>query len=798
MQSLESQRSQTNFQKNQYITRKTQRNAKQNPHYDDRSVSFTDSNPNKERLVNYDDRLFYQAGPSNKGAEHKSSSTRPPNNDLEFPNNTSRFQSNDKQAPSKATQRMGDAEKLQSNEAKLPDNKERHSTTEEKSSSTFLSNSATRLQNNNEKLLNDTAQVSNNKFQSNSPNITEAAFNHADIKVTQHHAGISSNNANVASNKPLNNVEYTTEIIEEVTNCETNPIIKESDSKQKLSKSKTSTGTKSVHKLIDSAANQLSKDSNSKKSTQQQVRSSTKNINLIAPKVRNKGPTKRDEKSSSSASQNKTFCQTFYEENRRCNALVIFGIKSLKFDQNFAKLKDSVNYVLMTLMNYEPVTIEIINSDLDINFTKIYEIKISSVFVENLANKTALFELYTSTSEEDQHNLLAIGDLHMKSLLYYPQKKLTAVVDLYSSSEVKRALHKRIGQLTIKMQLVLNLTKSNEYQDDIFDSKTNLLLDAENEVDETKEFVEVPLTNSATSCNKDSLFNIDINDSSSSEDLHGVKSSLKIPDWKRSLEEYAILKGYSSTLIKLNKWKEKNSLNIPIRNYDLINSYYKTEVTITIVNLIILKESVLMLNSSIQHLFVDYVFLTHSDSHMESDLFYKTSASSIPINFVRNFSINPDDDLVNCKLLVKAIRNNETINIKLVTEPSEDKSQVQTCSIIGTASINLFELIQEEDNNIDLKVPILTENDKVHVGFFVVNFSGVQAMREVALYMIKRDLDKSEPNFSKINNFNASLVSDDRYEVLSRFINEDYNENEESATEYNRKHKYDKFINEFN
>lgn len=545
-------------------------------------------------------------------------------------------------------------------------------------------------------------------------------------------------------------------------------------------KRESTTTNKSYQKLLEGMTFELKHRDNVTKKQNQKVRGSLKNLNLASNSFSTRQANlKRNSPPSSSIE--KTFCQNFYDEHKHSSALIIFGIKSLKLEEKHANLEESPKTVCITFMNYESVITDFIfeNSN-EINFRKIYEVNISTSLVENLANKSVLFELHVFTDEGQK--LMATGDLHTKSLLFYPQKKLTTILDLFTIKHTKRAFDSRFGQLIIKMQLVINMTQSKDYEDDIFDSNMNLL-DSENaDNDDSNEyeedFIEVPLESSINS--RDSLFNIDIHDSSSSEDFCSAskKSSIKVPDWKRSLEEYATLKGYSSTLIKLNKWKEEHLLNIPIRNYELSNSCHKTEVVISIFKLIILKDSFIMSNDNIRCFFLDYNFLTHTGSDMESTLQCKpTITNEIEFNHIKIFTINPSEDFEDCNLLVKAIRHNQSIDIKLICEPIENTLLMQTCYTVGIGAINIFELIQEEENELDLKVPILTENEKIHLGYFTINVCGIQAMREVSLYTIKRCLDKSDvgsrKNFEDVEN-DENLM--DRYEILNRFIKTDGNE----------------------
>lgn len=551
----------------------------------------------------------------------------------------------------------------------------------------------------------------------------------------------------------------------------------------KKTQSKATAKKKSYQTEQDEAAFELRQESNVNQTEQRQeaepslknLDSSTKRVsmrqsllNKIMPKM-----------SSSSISIARTFCQAFYDEHKHKNALIVFGIKSLKLEKHFANLEDMPKTICIIFMNFESVVTDFIfESTNEVNFTKIYEVNISTTLLENLANKSVLFELHLIVN--DGQKLIATGELHTKSLLYYPQKKLTTILDLLAINQTRRTINSRLGQLTIKMQLVLNLKHSKEYKDDIFNSKTNLLdINDDERKEREDDFIEVPLASCMNS--RDSLFNVDIHDSSSSEDFGKIskKSSIKVPDWKRSLEEYAILKGYSSTLIKLNKWKEEHLLNIPIRSYELVNAYYKTEVILSILKLIILKDSFIMSNDKIKYLFLDYSFLTHTGTQMESALRCKSNLTNeIVFNHVKVFSINPNEDIEDCKLLVKAIRKNKSIEIKLICEPIEDTTFVQTCYKIGIGVINIFELIQEEENELDLKVPILTEDEKIYLGYFAINISGIQAMREVSLYTINKSLDKNDVALKKNFEENDDALLD-RYEILNRFIKTDESDREE-------------------
>lgn len=432
--------------------------------------------------------------------------------------------------------------------------------------------------------------------------------------------------------------------------------------------------------------------------------------------------------------QQNSVAQHFYDDNKNRSAFLTIGLKTVQVQLEDPRYYNAQMRVCVTLMNYEVKHKDFTNNrDKTVNFRAEYHVQITPTFVENLANKTALLELYAL--ENGNCKLVATGDLHLKTMLYLPQTRLTTMVDMFSTNFSNRAINRHIGQVTVKMRLWISRTNTDE---DIFDSKTDLFNMAD--ADTNKEFIEVQLPSAKSS--KDSLFNVEIHDSSSINDFKDIhqagKTPPKVPDFRRSIEEYAVLKGNTSALIKLCKLRQEQLVNVPVRSYSLANFKYKPELIIDISECVLLPEGFVMRSEDIKFLFVDYSFLSHEGPGMESRLKTKPRNLNV-INFrhVKLFSINPVHNLKDCRTLAMLIRNNECLNIDLVNEPVEDKSQVQACQVVGTGAINLFELVQEEEDEISLKVPILTTYEKLHVGFFVVNVVGVQAMREVALHILR-------------------------------------------------------------
>lgn len=211
-----------------------------------------------------------------------------------------------------------------------------------------------------------------------------------------------------------------------------------------------------------------------------------------------------------------------------------------------------------------------------------------------------------------------------------------------------------------------------------------------------------------------------------------------IPDVKRILEEYAILCGDDPTVVNSPTWKETNLPKVYLRTFSAHPSYYYPEVVIYIHSLKLFENCGSIKDESINGFYLEYSFLSHEGIDMESTALPKLPNTNIfRFNFKKTFPIDLASNFADCKMLANMIKHQKTIVIEVISEPVEDMRKVQSCEIVGYCEIGLFDLIQLEDNVLKAKFEVKSfKNNSEAIGYLRITFSGIQAMRNVALQIL--------------------------------------------------------------
>lgn len=210
-------------------------------------------------------------------------------------------------------------------------------------------------------------------------------------------------------------------------------------------------------------------------------------------------------------------------------------------------------------------------------------------------------------------------------------------------------------------------------------------------------------------------------------------------DLRKTLEEYVILTGEDPQLIESEQWRKKNLSKILLRSYSNEEQPLKSEVIIYIHSLKFYPDAPPMKNETAKQFFIEYKFLSHEGIEMESQSLVKSvDNTSLRFSFKKEFPLDLQANLEDCKRLAYMVRNKKSLIIDVVSEPVEIMREIQSCEVVGFCEIRIFDLVQLEDNVLKAKFPVMNyHKPEEEIGYLRVSITGVQVMRKVALSVLK-------------------------------------------------------------
>lgn len=209
-------------------------------------------------------------------------------------------------------------------------------------------------------------------------------------------------------------------------------------------------------------------------------------------------------------------------------------------------------------------------------------------------------------------------------------------------------------------------------------------------------------------------------------------------DWRRTLQEYAILRGEDPFGVQWRQWRDEKTGTVRLRSYPSEVQLYIPEVVIFIHYIKFYSNAPVLKNNGIAKVYIEYSFLGREGPEMETPNSVQKSTGRMYFDFERRFSIDMEKNHKTCITLANSIKSKTPIIFSVVGEPPEDTLRCQTCEEIAVCTVDLFELIQSEENEDynthSLKDPKnLTGDD---IGEMALRVRGVLAMRRTALCIL--------------------------------------------------------------
>ncbi|KAF5270037.1 hypothetical protein FQR65_LT05836 [Abscondita terminalis] len=208
-------------------------------------------------------------------------------------------------------------------------------------------------------------------------------------------------------------------------------------------------------------------------------------------------------------------------------------------------------------------------------------------------------------------------------------------------------------------------------------------------------------------------------------------------NWKRTLQEHAILRGRDPKHVQWRQWRTLSTSKIKLHRYNSRNEINGSNVVVIKIEYVKFQNhSEPMMNDKIGSFYVEYTFLTHEIEY-PSSVQKPRKNGKIIFDFEKSFSLDPEVDKEDCCRLAEAVKQNQNLIISVVGEPSSNVTGIPCCEEVCIGKVPLLHLIENTSNNFTGKVSLHERaNERHHVGYLKVHIKGVLVMRKIALKLL--------------------------------------------------------------
>ncbi|KAF2899970.1 hypothetical protein ILUMI_06217 [Ignelater luminosus] len=433
-----------------------------------------------------------------------------------------------------------------------------------------------------------------------------------------------------------------------------------------------------------------------------------------------------------------------------------------------------------------------VDSHYQIESSVLYKVDINENFFEYALTRDLSLELYARGKSKEAY--LARGELKLNDVLDYPLNELYAYVDLcdvdkalvlsntgiaivygtlalwfrlscdmdvlsiylnraghvYYSASTSNAADKMMpgGPGRRKSSVMTLLRNPDQRQFSTTSRRTSLIFHLPEEIyEETESVNSLEPTESEMESFKEALDLVlsrnkalRTTQSEISNELHDRARWLhEESNWKRTLQEYAILCGRDPADVEWRQWRDAETADVKLRKYTSQTIIYKPEVIISIEYLKLYKNSPPMLNEKLKKFYVEFSFLHYNGIDMECPFSLPKSSESgkMVFNFSKHFYIDSKTNHKDANSLAQAVKGGGEIKFVVVGEPEQETHVPLCCEEVSSCSLNLLELVQLETNFMSDSLALYdTKDDTIEIGFLRVHINGILAMRRCALQIL--------------------------------------------------------------
>ncbi|KAK4877087.1 hypothetical protein RN001_009593 [Aquatica leii] len=450
-------------------------------------------------------------------------------------------------------------------------------------------------------------------------------------------------------------------------------------------------------------------------------------------------------------------------------------------------------YLNLNFFSYEKTLIPLsypLDNYVEIETSVVYVVSMNKSFINNISTKTVVLELFIQ--DENKNCYLASADLDLSEVLQYPSTDILAKLVFCDSDKAlllsDTGISINFGTLVLWFRLgcneaILNrlITISSNYESSTVSmEKKNQKMKTSTQA--TKKSLDIHLcfnesknkrSVGPTKCNEPDIFNecegiFDSYVEPTNSETENFQEALDLvltrnkalrttqseisfqlrdrarwlheeSNWKRTLQEHAILRGQDPENVQWRQWRTASTSKIKLQKYGSRSEIYSLNVVIKIEHLRLRKTSEPMQSDKFQSFYVEYAFLTHEGIEMESPYSVPKPLKSetMVINFEKRFCIDPKTNMKDCRKLAEAVRKNDELIISVVAEPKPNLNSVPCCQEVGICKISFLELVEKASNTFTDDLLLYNRKNKRHqIGCLRVSFEGLLAMRRIALKLL--------------------------------------------------------------
>ncbi|KAL3270761.1 hypothetical protein HHI36_021286 [Cryptolaemus montrouzieri] len=209
--------------------------------------------------------------------------------------------------------------------------------------------------------------------------------------------------------------------------------------------------------------------------------------------------------------------------------------------------------------------------------------------------------------------------------------------------------------------------------------------------------------------------------------------------WRRTLQEYAILSGKNPYNVQWRQWRDDVTSKVTPRAFPTHPTSHEPILDITICDVSFFPHATPYQNDDIKQIYVEYFFLDMDGPEMESEKSLPMPPPNEPatFNFHKTYGIDLKKDRKNCQFIAEMIEDRTPLRVSIVSEPLTNIDMpIQTCTEIGYAEMDFFQLVQFENNEEQIDYKILDKNTKENIGTMKIRVDGILAMRKMALLVL--------------------------------------------------------------
>lgn len=214
-------------------------------------------------------------------------------------------------------------------------------------------------------------------------------------------------------------------------------------------------------------------------------------------------------------------------------------------------------------------------------------------------------------------------------------------------------------------------------------------------------------------------------------------------NWKRTLQEHAILNGQNPADINWRQWRNESAGGvIKPRKFTSTPGNTPKTLTITIHSLLLDKSSSVLLDPKVNQIYVEYSFLDYQGEQFETPISLPKPDRSHSIrplifDFSKQFIFDPTTNVEDCQKLAEKVLAKAKIQFLIISEPFSTDFEILDCEEIGNVEVDYYELVDVEEDIVCKDYPVKSlRGGGEDIGMLNISFLGTGLVRQIALHYL--------------------------------------------------------------